>query len=525
MSAQDPEQKSAPSHDKDSISPSQMRSLEPKAHPWNFNQFRAATIMELGLVCIALGVAWSFWTVWCPEGVEACIGDNGIAPAHFLLLSLIRPFVLTPHVFGTYLAAQSFSEGHAIILSVLASTLSAIPVYGLSYWAGKTLVVPWMSSNLPSTLKFIKTQDYKIIFAARLIPIFPFDIVSALSGAFTLNFRRFVVYTFLGILPECIFLTLMSSPSVTVLGMTVNALGLVAGLILLPLLAMEWQSRKKGRNLWTNMKAAYDEIMKEARLNNQIVKRNKIDPTKTPVLLLYGFFSSRRSLALIERQLVAAGFDVLTFNLGGMFGTFFTQSVTESAAFIDYKMKRQIDRHGIKKVHVVAHSKGTLVAYWWLMKLGGSKYCDKLIAMASPCGGSYYTYLALATPLGFFWRDMWQMRPGSSFLKLIQELEVPTNLKIWSFYSDKDDIARGSKGLFRPEKGAENITVVGMHDYNHFDFIMKRGVTKEIIQILKDEPLSESILAEEAGTSLSELNGDLEILPPGHVQQNDDKAS
>jgi uncharacterized membrane protein YdjX (TVP38/TMEM64 family)/pimeloyl-ACP methyl ester carboxylesterase len=476
---------------------------------WNFNQTRAAILMEISLLGIAIGIAWLFWAVWCPEGVEKCLGTGGLAPAHYLFLSLIRPFVLTPHAFGTYVAAQSFSEGHAILLSALASTLSAIPVYGLFYLIGKNLVSPWMSHNLPSTLKLIRTQDYKLVFAARLIPVFPFDLISILAGTFNLNFKRFLVFTFIGILPECVFLTLMTSPNVSILGFTMNALGLVAGLILAPLFILEWQSRKKGRSLWTAIRGSFKEIMEEARLNNQIVKRNKIDPSKTPVLLIYGFFSSRRTLNFLERQLVAAGFDVLTFNLGGLFGTFFTQGVSETAAFVDYKIKRQVERHNIKKIHVVAHSKGTLVAYWWLTKLGGNKYCDKLVAMASPCGGSYYTYLALVTPLGFFWRDMWQMRPGSSFLKILQDAEVPANLKIWAFYSDNDRLARGVHGLFRPTKGAENISVIGMHDYSHFDFIMKRGAIKQIINILKDSPISTAPgLVDDGSTSLSQINGD-----------------
>ncbi|NBO34198.1 MAG: hypothetical protein EBV02_07520, partial [Actinobacteria bacterium] len=52
------------------------------------------------------------------------------------------------------------------------------------YLIGRSMVVPWMGRNLPSTLRFIRTQDYKLIFAARLIPIFPFDLVSFFAGAF-----------------------------------------------------------------------------------------------------------------------------------------------------------------------------------------------------------------------------------------------------------------------------------------------------------------------------------------------------
>ena len=478
---------------------------------FKFNYFRSALFMELSLLALAGILAWTFWHVWCPDGVEVCLADKKLAPAHYLLLSLVRPFILTPHAFGTYLAARTFSEGHAIILSALASTLSTIPVYGLTYILGKSMVVPWMSRNLPSTLRMIRTQDYKFIFAARLIPIFPFDIVSFFAGAFNLRPKRVLICTFLGILPECIFLVYMSSPKVTLLGWTVNAIGLTAGLILAPLLMFEWISRKRGRSLYTTLLDAYREILAEASMNNQIVRRNKaFDPTKTPVLLIYGFFSSQRSLNVIERQLVAAGFDVLSFNLGGMFGTFFTQGVMETASFIDYKLKRQMDRHGFTKVHIVAHSKGSLVALWWLLKLGGSRYCDKVVTMAPPCGGSYFTYLALVTPLAFFWRDVWQMRPGSSFLKFLRDSEVPENLKIYTFYSDGDTIARGKLGVFKPRSGQKNITNIPMNDLNHFDFIVRREPIKEVIKILKDDEEISRLLDAEDVTPLGRISGSID---------------
>jgi uncharacterized membrane protein YdjX (TVP38/TMEM64 family) len=477
------------------------------------NQFRAALIVELSILVAIVSFVWAFWSIWCPLGLSNCVGETKLAPAHFLFLSVLRPFIFTPHSFGTYLAAHSFSEGHAILLSLLASILSAATVYGSTYLIGKNMVIPWMTHNLPKTLRFIRTQDYKLVLAARLIPFFPYDIVSALAGVFNLRFKRFLVYTAIGILPECVFLTFMASPKVSFHGFTFNLIALVAFTILTPLIYFEWQSRKAGKSMLSTLKAAYQEILLEAKINNQIVKRNKIDPTKTPVLLLYGFFSSRRTLNVLERQLVSAGYDVLSFDLGGMFGTFFTHGIEESAAYIDYKIKRQMERHSFKKVKIVAHSKGTLVAYWWLLKMGGSRYCDRVVAMASPCSGSYYVYLALVTPLAFFWRDMWQMRPGSSFLRGLAQCSLPENLKIWAMYSDNDHIARGELGIIKPVSGAEQIQRIPFHECSHFDFIMRRSSINEVIRILAaDDQAHQNLpksteLSEEVGTSLSDLVG------------------
>src|SRR5690606_28785673 len=164
-----------------------------------------------------------------------------------------------------------------------------------------------------------------------------------------------------------------------VISSTIITLMILAGCISLPLLAFEFISRKKGTSLWQMTRAMYREITYEVHTNNEIVKRTEFDPTKTPVLLLYGFFSSRRAVTVLERMLTARGHQVFSFNLGGLFGTFFTRDILETANFIDYKIKRQIERHGFKKIHIVAHSKGGMVALWWALKLGGVKYCDKIV--------------------------------------------------------------------------------------------------------------------------------------------------
>ena len=60
--------------------------------------------------------------------------------------------------------------------------------------------------------------------------------------------------------------------------------------------------------------------------------------------------------------------------------------------------------------------------------------------MGTPFAGTRYTYLALVTPLGFLWRDVWQMRPGSLFLKSIHDVEVPEDVDIYCLHSFKDKV-------------------------------------------------------------------------------------
>ena len=103
---------------------------------------------------------------------------------------------------------------------------------------------------------------------------------------------------------------------------------------------------------------------------------------------------------------------------------------------------------------------------------------------------------------------MWQMRPGSSFLKSLHNSVIPPNLKIWSLYSPNDKLARGESGQLRPTGGLENFIKIQMPEYGHFDFILRRGPIKEVIKILRDDPNVAKSLDQEDETPLARLSGD-----------------
>ncbi|MCX6131155.1 MAG: alpha/beta fold hydrolase, partial [Proteobacteria bacterium] len=261
----------------------------------------------------------------------------------------------------------------------------------------------------------------------------------------------------------------------------IRNIAVFGAMTMLPLVIYEFISRKKGSSLWIRMKRVYYELLYEARVNNEIVKRHTYSPDKIPIILLYGFGSSRKALNIMETLLTKRGFEVMSFNLGGSLGVFFTRGIKETADFIDRKIQRQMKRYGFKKVHIVAHSKGGLVALWWLLRLGGSEYCDKIVTLGTPFKGTWLTYLAMFTPFGLFFKDVWQMAPGSTFLQELHASPPASGLKIYTIYSEKDKVATGKSGIF---EHASNITPIAMNHVAHFQFLARRDVAQAIIRIL-----------------------------------------
>lgn len=453
----------------------------------NKQQFQTVLAIQVTIVAVMFLIGFSFWTSLCEGPWETCISlQKGWAPLTFLLLSILRPLLFTPIMVLAALGGSTFGPILGALLTAIGATLSCALLYLPGKFIGTRMVRPWLSSNLPATWQLIRTQDYKVAFITRWIPIFPFDLSSILFGVFHFNMSRALLATFFGVLPEAyVFAKLAATPETEILGATIWNLLVFGVITTVPLLTYEFLFRKGGSSLWIQLKRVYNELVYEMRSNNDIIKRRQFDKDKVPIILLYGFFSSRRALTIMERLLTQRGFQVMSFNLGGAFGVFFTRSISETADFINEKIKRQIDRHGFKKVQIVAHSKGGLVALWWALKLGGAQYCDRIITMGTPYRGSALTYLGLATPLGFFWKDLWQMRPGSAFLQELREAKVPKDLKIFCCYSRKDRVARGAEGVFRPLQFQSNIVPVPMHHVSHFEFLYRRDVGDAISYILK----------------------------------------
>jgi len=312
----------------------------------------------------------------------------------------------------------------------------------------------------------------------------PFDVLSLGYGLLDFRWKSTLLATMLTTIPESYIIFYSTRAEGALFKDIVLSMILLNFIYCIPGLVWEYRSRRQGGGLWIRLKAMWSELIFEVKTNNDIVKRHNFTGDKVPILLLYGFFSSRRSLSVLERHLKAKGYEVLSFNLGGLFGVFFTRGIIETAHFIDFKIKKQFEKYDFSKITIVAHSKGGLVALWWLLRLGGYRYCDRVVTMGTPYKGTKLTWLLLVTPIGFLWRDMWQMRPGSRMLKVLSESYIPEGVKIFCFYSGKDRVSSGIDGIFNTKNRSGDIIPVAMHHISHFEYLHKRDVADEIAKLL-----------------------------------------
>jgi len=197
---------------------------------------------------------------------------------------------------------------------------------------------------------------------------------------------------------------------------------------------------------------------------NRIDKRTDFSRCARPVLLLHGFLSSRRTLDVLERRLRRDGYGPFSLDLGGLGRTLNTRGVDDLADFVRAKIERIYARNpGLGPLTIVGHSKGGLVAAYYVKKLGGWRRTRSVVTLGTPHHGTPVAYLGL--PLALVARSVLQMLPGSDFLAQLHDGPWPAQVRLASLWSRLDPWAPYPSGVIETHGLAHlaNVEVEGDH--------------------------------------------------------------
>jgi pimeloyl-ACP methyl ester carboxylesterase len=175
---------------------------------------------------------------------------------------------------------------------------------------------------------------------------------------------------------------------------------------------------------------------------------------RPPVLLLHGFVDNRSAFALLRRSLQRNGWtQVQAVNYSPL-----TFDMRTAAAMLGTHVERICEESGERRVDIVAHSLGGLIARYYVQCLGGDARVRTLVTLGTPHSGTRAVPALIPHPLAR------QMRPGSAVL---EELAAPARgcrTRFVAFWSDLDQlmIPVGSARLEHPDLTAKNIKVTGI---------------------------------------------------------------
>jgi triacylglycerol esterase/lipase EstA (alpha/beta hydrolase family) len=213
----------------------------------------------------------------------------------------------------------------------------------------------------------------------------------------------------------------------------------------------------------------------DASALNRVERRTELDGHARPVLLLHGFFSTRRTLDVIESRLRRDGYGVFSLNLGGLKRVYNTRGIDDLADYVRAKVERIYARHPtLGPLTIVGHSKGGLVATYYVKKLGGWRRARAVVMLGTPFHGTPMAWLGL--PAALLAPSLTQLLPGSRFLRRLHDGRWPPQVRLTSIWSRTDRLAIWPAAVLDTTDQAQwhNVEV----DCYHFEFLTaKRAYT------------------------------------------------
>lgn len=214
------------------------------------------------------------------------------------------------------------------------------------------------------------------------------------------------------------------------------------------------------------------ELTDAARLN-RVERRTTLEAHPRPLLLLHGFFSTRRTFDILEARLRRDGYGVFSLNLGGLKRAYNTRGIDDLADYVRAKVARIYARHPtMGPLTIVGHSKGGLVAAYYVKKLGGWRHASAVVMLGTPYHGTPMAWLGL--PVALLAPSLPQLLPGSRFLRQLHDGRWPPQVRLTSIWSKSDRLAVWPSAVLDTQDQPQwrNVEV----DCFHFEFLTRQRV-------------------------------------------------
>jgi uncharacterized membrane protein YdjX (TVP38/TMEM64 family) len=139
---------------------------------------------------------------YTPENVKTFVEYYGVfSPVIYIVLFTFVPLTFFPDSILAIAGGMCFGMVGGFIYTMIGAMLGGT----LSFFLAKTLdhrvfkkIIKKDISNLENA---IKIKGFALVFTLRLIPLFPFDIISYAAGFSGVKFKDFALATILGMIP------------------------------------------------------------------------------------------------------------------------------------------------------------------------------------------------------------------------------------------------------------------------------------------------------------------------------------
>lgn len=119
------------------------------------------------------------------------------------------------------------------IYSIIGAEIGALISFFIARRLGRNIVRKLLKKDIHISDKLIKKYGVYIIFIARLFPIFQFDVISYGAGLTKIDWKKFAIATFFGMIPATLAFTYLGK------SIFINSIyGVIFGIILIALMLL-----------------------------------------------------------------------------------------------------------------------------------------------------------------------------------------------------------------------------------------------------------------------------------------------
>lgn len=210
--------------------------------------------------------------------------------------------------------------------------------------------------------------------------------------------------------------------------------------------------------------------------SNQIDAKRDFASFDEHVVLLHGFFQTRRIFEVMEGRLRQDGYGCVSFDLGGLFGRYNARPTDDLARLVGEKLDRLCERHGLEAFHVIGHSKGGLVARRWVQHFGGLRRVKSVTTLGTPHHGTPTAAVGFALGLGTVSRNPGELLPNSPIVQALAKDTFPAHVPFTSVFSRHDLVCPWWCSVLRPRPGEETMENVEVRGVGHSQLCWDPGV-------------------------------------------------
>ncbi|MEW8955728.1 TVP38/TMEM64 family protein [Clostridium sp.] len=143
-----------------------------------------------------------------PKDIEDFVKSYGpLAPVIYIIMFALVPLTLFPDSILAITGGMLFGLMEGYIYTTIGAMIGGSISFYISKILGRDFIKSIAKNKLDKLEKIIEDKGFSIIILLRLIPLFPFDVISYGAGLTSIKYKDFLLATLIGTIPGILVFT------------------------------------------------------------------------------------------------------------------------------------------------------------------------------------------------------------------------------------------------------------------------------------------------------------------------------